>query len=200
MRRKHIRGLTLLELLITITIAAGISLAIVATFTSGLRVYQYAKTYGTIQADCLITLEKIERDLRNVFIFSGIDFIGDSSQISFPGIIEQTDEYDLKREEVGRILYYFDSEEKACVKENQTYPDALSELSLSAGETHTLATLESMQFSYFCYNPSDELYEWKDIWEEDEGTPLGVKVVMTYKEGKRTYSLERTVFLPIMRY
>ena len=60
------KGFTLIELLVSTSILGIIGLTILATFGSGFQVYERVDNFGGAQAEILLALEEIERDLRNV--------------------------------------------------------------------------------------------------------------------------------------
>ena len=204
------RGFTLIELLLTTAILAIITVAVVSTFAGGLRVYQRAQAYGGAQADVLISLEKMERDLRNVLDFSEIDFNGDTEEISFGSLIRVVDSEGYQNLSLGRIFYYFDAVKKKLITEEQDYSDAVLEIKKGRGRVKALASIEDIKFSYYYSDEDTQTYEWKDLWkieetkdeerktkdEEENRVPLGVKIEVTFKDDNRVVKLDRTIFIP----
>ena len=205
------KGFTLVELLIITSILAIIALAIASTFAGGLNVYERVQRYGGVQADVLLFLEKIERDLRNTIESSEIDFIGDKETISFAGIIDTIDRRGNHKTSLGRIVYYASGRKNILVREEQDYPQAVLKLSKGKGQSQDLVSIDKIRFSYYYFNPETEEYSWKDEWEVEEtkgegrGTrdeeeseiPLGVKVEVTFKHDGRNTNLFRKVFIPV---
>jgi len=205
------RGFTLVELLITTTILAIIAVAVISTFAGGLKVYERAQVYGGAQADVLISLEKMERDLRNVLDFSRIDFNGSAKEISFGGLIRTVDSKGNQSVSLGRIFYYFDAMKKELITEEQDYSDAVTAIKKGRGKIKSLAPIEDIKFSYYYSDRDTYAYGWKGSWEveetkdeeqkakdeEEDRIPLGVKIEVAFKDGKRIAKLNRTVFIPI---
>ena len=85
------RGFSLIELVIVSSLLVLVSLAVFSVFSGGLKIYRRAQSYQGEKADILIFLEKMERELRNTFNYSAVNFIGDPEKISFPGIVKKID-------------------------------------------------------------------------------------------------------------
>jgi len=193
------KGFTLIELLVTTSILGMIAIAIFATFVSGLNVYNRMETYGGVQADVLLSLEKMERDLRNVFSFKKIGFVGNTKKITFPGLIKEIDSEGNQSLFVGKISYYFDETAGTLVKEKQDYPQSLSEEGMGESNFKILAFIENINFNYYYFNQETQTYNWKNSWDTGDGIPRGVKIEVTFKNDKRDVKLARTVFIPVAR-
>ncbi|MFH0763893.1 MAG: prepilin-type N-terminal cleavage/methylation domain-containing protein [Candidatus Omnitrophota bacterium] len=211
-RVKNNRGFTLAELLIAASIIGMIGMIILATFAGGLRVYNRLRAYSVKEYDILISLEKIERDMRNSLGFSGVDFRGDAKKISFAAIVESAGPGGEKAMTLGRISYYADGLEGVLLKEEADYPRAVSEINTGKHALKELAAADDIKFSYFCFNSQDNRCEWKDSWNTEEKSdeeksddeespgkkfPLAVNVEVTLKDGKNDIKLARTVFMPL---
>ena len=198
-------GFTLIEFLVAAAIMSIISLAVVAMFASGLRVYEKVQNYVGLRADVLIALEKIERDVRNVVSSSSIEFIGDHDDVSFAAI---TNEGGL-----GRIMYYVKGRYDVLTREEQAYARAsASKIRKNKGDVTKLVSVKDIDFSYYYYHSDMKEYKWKNKWDlhededddvserkisEEERVPLGIKVELTFREGQRDITLTRTVLIPI---
>ena len=206
------RGFTLIEMLITTSILGIIAVAIFSTFASGLNIYKRVRAYSGVQVDVLFAFEKMERDLRNALNFSGIDFSGDTKEISFAGVIKITNAKREQEVSLGRIFYYVDNTKGILVKEEQDYSHAVSEIRKGKGRSKVLASMQGMNFSYYYFDSATKRYAWKDSWKlekqktedkeqksEDKKAriPLGVKVEGTFKDGTKNIRLARTVFIPV---
>jgi len=212
MKMKNSRAFTLIELLVAISMIGMISLAVLSAFGSGMRVFERVQTYGSIQAEVLIALETLERDLRNTFIFAsseeegkefkGIDFIGDGNRIHFAGLIQGFDTGGKAKLSLGAKEYYFDEDAKALMGTYKIYPWVENG---GVVEGETLAFVEKMSFTYYYFDPKTEQYAWKSFWDEEseknegdeEDVLSGVKIELTFKDGERDVVLERTVFFPM---
>ena len=133
-----LNGFTLVELLIAASLAAILGLAVVSTFATGFKAYNQLKNADLAQADILLSFQKMENDLKNTFHFSGIDFTGDKTRISFAGFIRGGSG-------IGRITYYFDAGTgKSLIKTEQPYSDALISNTTDNLATKTVTAVKDM--------------------------------------------------------
>lgn len=200
------KAFTLIELLVAASILGLIGLAILTTFGSGFRVYERLQSFGGVQADALLSLEEMEKNLRNIFPFSGIGFEGDAQGMAFPKVIDTLETVGDEEgvvSSVGRILYYLDEAgdgTKALMSRQQDYPQAVAEPNTEGDQGNTLAVVEDMKLSYYFFDEEAGGYGWKDSWiAEDGALPAGVKVELTFRDGSRDVRLTRTVLIPAGR-
>jgi type II secretory pathway pseudopilin PulG len=213
-------GFTLIELMLVAAMMGAIGLTIVATFAGGLKIFNRMENYTATRAEVLLAAEKMERDLRNTFPLKGIDFIGDAEKMTFPAILKTALSEEQIKESPGSVSYYRGGQEdgSALFREEKTYTQALKREGSARGSIMDLVPVEDVNFQYFSYDPDAKAYSWVDAWdksesEEDEdevvkatkntdtleerpeNLPLGVKLKMSYRDGGKTLTLERTVFI-----
>ena len=174
-----------------------IAVAIFSTFASGLNVYKRVRSYAGTQTDVLLAFEKMERDLRNMFNFSGIDFVGDTKKIAFAGLVKTVDTAGNQKVSLGRISYYLDDETGALVKEEQDYPQAVSGIEAGQSNFKVLAPIEDINFNYYYFNSETEKQDKKGSWSAGNGIPTKVKIEITFTDDSKTVKMDRTVFIPI---
>ena len=198
-------GFTLVELLVTAAILGIVALAVISSFASGLKVYERVESRTRTRPDILLSLEKMERDLRNTIPSSEIDFTGEKESVSFAALTAEGN--------LGRILYYLKGARDLLTREEQDYPRAVSKIKKGKGRVKELVSVKDIDFSYYYRDPDTEEYKWKDTWkveeeattddgrrttDEEEGrVPLGVKIKLTYKEGAEYVTLTRAVLIPV---
>ena len=217
---KRDKGFTLIEMMLVAGILAVIGLTIASTFAGGLNIFYRMENYTNTRADIMISMEKLERDIRNAFYYTGIDFIGESKKLTFPGIIKRRGPNDRPEESVGSISYYRDDSKKirTISREEKKYSIAVKNKDAPKGVVTALSPIEDTRFKYFSYDPEAESYSWVDMWDkseerqarEEEGKaktgkilledapediPLGVKVEISYKDGGKATTLERIIFI-----
>jgi hypothetical protein len=175
--------------------------AVAAAAAGGLRIYQRARVYSELQADVLLGLERLERDLRNTFVFDGIDFQGTPSSVSFCGIIRSWQGgQDGLLNFPGRLIYGIDYTQRALVVRRQSYSVAMRKGDVPQGQPTVLArNVAAIEFSYYHYDTLTKRYSWLANWgEEQEGVPVAVKITLTpVVEGAGDFV--RTVFIPVAR-
>ncbi len=205
MKKNNSRGFTLIELMVAASILGLIGMAILTAFGSGFHVYERVQSYGGVQADVLLVLEEMERDLRNTFPSSAIKFEGDAQSISFPVIIEKIETVegeDVEVPSIGQASYYLekDDDTQVLLRQQKSYGEAVSGVVQKEDRETALAFVSELTFSYYLFNAEDEEYTWEDIWpEEDEGFPSGVKIDLVFQDGQREVPLSRTVLIPSIR-
>lgn len=182
---KNRRGFTLVELLITSSVIAMIALAVFSTFSMGIRVYKRMHYSGLAQADCLLSLEKLEKDLHNALNFSGIDFIGENKKVSFAGLVGPQPNSAL-----GRITYYLDAKNNSFMKEEGLYPHGPL-------NPKALSSIIDIAFTYYYFDPQAQEYIWGNSVNE---SPLGVKIKLIFKgENDKDIEITRTILIPAKR-
>ena len=190
------QGFTLVELLVIASILAMIAVAVFSTFASGLNVYTRIKTYKRAKIDVLLSLEKIEKDLRNTFRFSGIDFSGEAKRVDFPGLIKDRDPKGNEVISLGRVSYYLNTETGSLTKEEQSYFFTIPENSEARDKVKPLAVAEDVNFSYYYFDATTQKYGWKNSWNKAEGVPTAVKIEINIRNGSETVQVSRSVFIP----
>jgi len=181
---------TLIELLLATMLSVLVGAAVVSTFAAGLKAYHRVQGYGRGQADILLSLEKMEKDLRNAFAFSAIGFEGDSHQVSFAGFVPVSAQGLPAGEYIGQITYVFDGSSGNLSRQQKAY------LQNTPSDTQLMASVKDLSLSYGSLNLVTQEYSWQDSWSS-AGTPQAVKITVTLKGEDEDIQLNRTVFLPL---
>lgn len=204
------KGFTLIELFITASITAVISLAIFSAFAAGLKIYERLSHQGKKQVESSIFIEKMERDLRNTFEFSGIDFYGEAQRVDFAAKVRVAEQEGV-RDSLAKISYYFDSAAHNLTRQEYFYPRLLIGEAAEAGRYEQLAGIESVEYSYYYYDPETETFNWKDTWviadgeengeiesaapQGDDGLPLAVKFQVKFEPSFQLRDITRVAFI-----
>jgi hypothetical protein len=167
-----------MELLITTAIFAVASLAVYATFNSGIRVWRRAQDISSGQSKVLLKAEKMARELRQAFYYKDIPFAGSKDMVSF-----------AQAQDSGmfRVTYSFDGTSNKMFRAQTGLSSIITEeREPRQSETKAalfLADVDGIKFSFYAYNSETKTYIWKDGWtEEDNGKiPLGIKMELTVK-------------------
>lgn len=163
-----------------------IALAVFSTFSMGVRAYKRMQYSGLTQADVLLSLEKIEKDLHNTLNFSGINFAGENRKVSFAGLVGPA--ADSENLSLGRISYYFDAKNNSLLKEESAYSQSFS-------DSKVLASIKDVVFTYCYFNTETQKYDWKD---SGSGIPTAVKIRVIFKnENDKDAETTRTVVIPV---
>lgn len=192
MQKKNFKSaFTLIELIVTLSIVVMIAAAVFSTLAGGINVYKRVKAYGGQQRDALLSLERLEKELNNVFIISGINFTGDSKNIAFPcfasALFENTSG-------LGRISYRFDDKTGDFLRAEQGYAETMEP---QPAVPKKVASLKGLSFNYYYFDQDTESYAWKDFWDTDGKIPVGVKIEAEFETGAKVIKVSRIVFIPI---
>ena len=200
------KAFTIIELLLAASIMSMISLAVLSTFGAGLQTFERVQSFGGFQADVLVFLEGLERDVRNTFAFSPIKFQGDSQGMSFAAVGTKLDEEGNEFTVLEERSYDFDSSQKVLIsKEEDFAPTVSSATSSFVGEsvrTQRITPIKTVEFQYYSYSKvikdGEEKIEsgWQGPWTDEENIPRGIKIILTFDDGGEEVSLARTVFIP----
>src|SRR3989338_4090918 len=170
------KGFTLIEFMVAASILGFIGLAILTTFGSGCSVYERVQAYGGAQADALLALEELERDVRNIVPISTIPVEAEADRIAFPAVIETYEEVEGEeaqlRASIGKVVYFLEGmglEGKVLKKSTLNYSDAVSGGTDSENADETLVSVSNLAFRYYSYNADEGEYHWDDVWSDSAG-------------------------------
>jgi prepilin-type N-terminal cleavage/methylation domain-containing protein len=171
-------GFTLVELLIAVSIFSVVSIAIYATFNSGMTVWRRAKDTSGEERTFLLRTEKLSRELRQAFNSGDIPFSASKNKIQFPSIIDS---------DICRIIYSFDQNKKILSRSGDKLTDILAadKKELEPKFSSYLSGIDELTFSYLIFDLSKNAYTWKEEWKEGI-LPIAVKVTITAKA--KTYA------------
>lgn len=189
-KRKNKNGFTLIELLIVTALLAVISLAIYATFNSGVKIWQRVNKQIP-EEDLDIFLEKFTLDLRNSFKFNGFNFLGEEKRFEFPTLVNSPW---MNKKTVGKVSYLYDSE-SSIIKRN-----LLDFSQIYNGEEGTtqelLKNVKSLKFRYYLYDKEKKEYLWQDEWLKED-LPLAVRIELEFGNGTEIRKFTKTVNIPV---
>jgi hypothetical protein len=138
-----------------------------------------------------LNLERLAQELRNTIVFNK----GDPDFPVIKGSEENIEFYSLCFDYVSnspKILHItYSFKDKVLSKSIQEPYKSLSPNSYSFIEN-----LESVRFQYYDIQEPEEPEKWKDVWEEPQRLPKGVKIELVYQDDKgRENSLDKHIFL-----
>jgi prepilin-type N-terminal cleavage/methylation domain-containing protein len=186
--RKNLTGFTFIEVLIASTIFAVISIAVYGTFNSGMNIWRRAENFNLEGRKRLLKLEKINRELRNTFVFrkQELYFNGDKSRIEIPVIADS---------EINKVTYRFDPAKKTLFRSSTTLADIAAakekKETITSREAPYISDVDGVTYSYFYFDLQKAAYAWRDDWQQ-EILPLAVKINITFINETYTAS----IFIP----
>ena len=186
MKSQKNKAFTLVELMITATIFSVVSIAIYATFNSGMSVWRRAKDNNAKQHKFMLRAEKLSRELRQTFIFKDIAFKAKNNEIQFPSVIDA---------DICRITYFFDENQKMLLRGSDKLADIIAAMEENKQvETKLfsyLSDVNSVNFSYLVFDLQKNAYVWKEDWQQTT-LPIAVKLSIIAKD--KTYAT--TIIIP----
>lgn len=182
-------GFTLIEMLMVTSMLFVISLAIYATFNNGIKIWQRINV-KVPEENLNIFLDKFSRDLRNSFIFAGLNFSGQEEKLEFASLVSSLH---LNKRTVGKVIYSYDSGEKTFSRQQKDYAQIYSEE--SDENIQSLENIKSLNFQYYIYDKEKKEYFWQD--GSLDNMPLAVRVVLELDNGTRIIKFIKTVSIPV---
>lgn len=182
-RHKHQRGLTLVELLVSLTL----TIMIVTSLYSGLhlagRAWQQGSERTERAGEVTLVREWLRRQLtqmhaivdpegagKNAVLFSGaansLNFIG-----SLPGHLGGGGLHAL-------TLRPSHDDPRQLILEHRAFPETLPGFPAEVSRRVLLDAMEGVSFRYFGAEKQDDAPRWFDAWEIDEHLPLAIRIAV----------------------
>ena len=192
---KHSRGLTLIELLVTVALVALISMTLYSSLASGINIAQRI-TRPFSDEDLAVFFEKMSREISNAFPYSEIPFQGTESYFSVSTTIRSEDQFggDLS---VGRVTYEYQSSLNTLNRRQENISEVFKEE--QEKPVPVLKDATSISFKYYGLEPSAKIYHWFREWdsvEHDGKLPLAIRIEMEFQDEGKKRELLRTFTIP----
>ncbi len=146
------RGFSLIEILLVVSLIAGLGLASFMCLSNGLKLWQRSLDI-IADEDCLIFFDRLTQDLRNAFQTSQLQFQANENSISFPTLLlmdfDPRSVHASKQDgwQIGTVSYTFDIENKAIIRKQANYGQSLK--NEWGGEQKVLSHVQKMSIQYF---------------------------------------------------
>lgn len=183
------KGFSLIEMLIVTSMLAVISLAIYATFNSGIKIWVRADK-EVAQEDLNIFFDKFASRLRNSFKFSGISFSGKEDRLEFATIVRSSR---MPGTTVGKEIYFYDSSAQAVEGQVMDFSDLYT--NKESPTQVFLKGVTSFKLSYYFLDKSTKQYAWCGEWTR-KALPAAVRIELTMKAGLDEKVFIRTINIP----
>ena len=192
-------GFTLIELLVVSAIIGVVVTVVAACLAGGIRVWDRTRTLAVTEANAVIGLRIIEKDLANTFAFYGIRFDGGPAGLSFPGLVlprpagsDKSQDSDTG-ERIGMVKYWFDPQKKALFRQEKVYP--CNEASPVVAE-ELLPHLQSLALQYYAPARQGLGGAWQGSWDDETNFPSRVRVQLVFEQEEGVVNISRTILLP----
>ena len=217
MTKIRLSGFTLIEVMIASVLTALAALAAYHAYNQGILIWKKGQESSN-QDKAMLTMERINRDLKNIFSFSPIGFNGEETKISFPYLtlkydwtkpaetsgtesISATTESSIPLPLITKITYEYNQGEGKLsrLSEIYAYPN-LEELKANPDNTKKdssrviLEDVEILKFSYAITKTPELSFSTNAI---NSGLPYAIKIELKLKSMKDT--LTHTIIIPITK-
>ena len=185
---------TLIELLVVTSIIAVLAGVIGACLAGGIRAWDAARDFIVVEADALIDLEIMQRDLMNAVRFKEIDFRGNKTQVSFPSLVDDGSSASTLR--IGTVSYVFDRDKGAFFRKAWVYP--LDGSSVLGNGRETVSDLRGVNLQFY-QSPIEDGAQgaWLPSWENATNHPSRLKISFMFVEGLQPEIITRTIIMPL---
>ncbi|MCK4994241.1 MAG: prepilin-type N-terminal cleavage/methylation domain-containing protein [Candidatus Omnitrophica bacterium] len=183
-KSRALKGFTLVEMIMVITIFSIIGVSIAVSFLSGMKIWDRARNVDLRQSDLLLSLEIIAKELRQSVSTSFVSFEGTAQEVSFAT---------LSGASILKVSYNFDSARKVLLRQQMSLADIIKEQNEGENSPRSVISAEDFSLSYFYFDQELKECLWTDTWEEDENIFTAVKLTVQTKTGE----FIKTVFIPI---
>jgi prepilin-type N-terminal cleavage/methylation domain-containing protein len=189
-RRRILRGFTLIEILIVTMMMSVVSLAIFSAFNNGIKIWQRLNRQLP-QEDINIFFDKFTSDLRNCVKLKNISFTGKADTLEFASIVLSAR---MEQASVGKIVYRYDRSAGALRRDQFDYSAVFTEEknAYAGGLEH----IRSLRFLYYNLDDEKKEYIWQEEWLQD-ALPKAVRMEIEFLRGEEVLYLTRTVNIPI---
>jgi len=198
----NMRGLSLIELLITVVIVSFLSLAVFSTFAQGLKLWKRALS-ATPDIDSDFIFEKIALDLRNAYQSQMGSFVGEKDSLQFFAYGPVS--YSAANGEDGiqpirKIHYKFDQEAKKLVKNEEMMQALLAPKREAADLAYRelLRGVKECRFDYYYPGEKTGTYLWKSFWRGD-CLPKAIRISLKYDDEHIVGNQIKIVSLPAQK-
>ncbi len=172
-------GFTLLELLVTLSIIAGVMMVVFACFEGGFRVYARIRDFGNREAEIYLAGEALEQDLG--YVIPAADYHFGSRELRFvrgPLVAGDKQEVQVLAPESGGLLYRVGARGTLAMEQ--------SGISLVPYDF-------DVTFWYASPNGSED---WLPAWESNTNMPRAIRMVVHGLVADGELIVERTMVLP----
>jgi hypothetical protein len=181
-------------MLIVLAMFSLIGLAIVATLSNGIKIWQRLNQANRHE-DINIFFDRFAKELRNTFRFTTIKFRGEEDKIDFAAFVTTPGSSRAQESGIGEVSYSYDKKKKQLSRQARNYSQ------IYKGETGRGEVLfedvESARFNYYFYDDQEKEYVWLEDWQIEEALPLAVRIELEFENGQQNEKIIRTVDIPI---
>lgn len=188
------RGFSLMEILVVVSLIAGLGLASFMCLSNGLKLWQRSQDIIT-EEDCLVFFDQFTQDVRNAFQTTQLQFDANEFSINFPTLVfmdfDRRSMHASQQDgwQIGKVLYIFDIENKAIIRKQAHYGQALK--NIWGSEKKVLSNVQHMSLLYFYPQQKQGLFSLKQ-----GEIPQFVEIkIVTGQQKQKKATKERSIFI-----
>jgi hypothetical protein len=181
------------EVLIVAALFSLVGGVVLAAFSNGMKVWQKVYHEGT-EEKAVIFFDKISSDLRGVFNYRSIKFVGDKDRLQMPTLAVTTSKLTSLKKGVGEVIYYWDKEEKKVLKVIKNMSNIYTG---GKGEVkEVLKNVEDFNLNYYFYDKKEKKYRWTEKWR-GKVLPIAVSIRISISYNNNFKVFNRTISIPV---
>lgn len=189
-------GLTVIELLVSISILTAVLGAVLMTLYSGILVWERASGYDVKRMETMLALESLEKEVRSTFPFHAIGFMGRPTGVTFAGMLNEATAEGISRR-FCEIEYTFDSSAHILRRQVKAYPFG------SGGGEESVQVLSGINSVRITYAAARERgggggqATWQDSWNVDGKLPGAMRIEFEFSGSGGPEKITRSMSLPV---
>jgi len=190
------RGLTLIELLVTLSLLSVTMMIAFSIFSGGSRIWQRSQCESNQALEASVLFQDLRVHLRSYQAFSKLEFKGEPDQVTVPALVPSSRRNADGVMEPAQIIYYLKGDEGILCRATQPYRLIRKNRYKELACTQLMSGVEKMRFHYYGYNETSKDHQWRSSW--DESLPLAIKVELTYNDkcSEDHVTQKQTITLP----
>lgn len=182
---RNTRGFTFVEAMVVVALFAIISLSLFSSFSMGLKVWKRSVGTNLDRRQALLGMERLTLDIRRIFDYPEIGFLGHSGQLQFAN---------LYKEDIWNISYEYVPAEHAVYRRSLTMRQRKDDE--DAQEREVMTGIERFECFFYGLDPETNYYGFLESWNYTQGgLPMAVKISLSLKDGEE---FEKIISIPVV--
>lgn len=195
----NVKGVTLIELLVAMTIVSILGLSVFNIFSQGLKLWKRASSVVP-DVDSDIVFEKITADLSNAYQSNMAAFEGADTMMRFFSYSRRN--YDVNNPEIQirhpkAVQYLFVPEGKLLARSEEPLEILLAKDAKTRQIPYKVVVkgLKECRFEYYHLDDKKNEFQWKPYWNGN-CLPKAVRISLNYDDERRMENFVKVVSLP----